>query len=585
MAEQFVASKQLPYVLQSTKLKNFFDSTVDQWFKNEDSVFEKGYIGQRQGRLFDPKKHSYVPEPTVDRYNYQLEPATIVRNADSQTISYQSTYEDLVNKIRFDGGNVKDHSRLFESSYYSYAPPIDIDKYLNYSNYYWYPYSDNLSSETGGAFAKIPSKPIDGTSTTAITLPTDIVGKKKYTAPDGTIFTNGLHVRFEGSYVNGTSYQYFYTVDSLTIATPGTGYAVGDAINMGSKVIGKVSAVNSGAITAIEKTQDALDDGVLPGTVTITSSSGASGVITVETTRTSITFFVEGVGDEIKLIEEFLKQNEEFKSKSKAVQYLVDKNIASGNIKKGCEKIRFIDAKIRDAYLEKFKIYNPIYSQVFNQDWVDKVLVEKYPTGIKDHIRWVSFLLLSLGSFRLLFPQLYVQLNDCGIDNYLAKKYQLARFYFQCALLLKPNYKKAHYNLGATYEKLQQVEKAWTEYYIADEVSQAYNNLARLYIKDEQYSKAIGLLEKAFQKPKAETDPVLRYALLKNMGWVLLEQQRYSEAETYLREAIELMNTRAIAYKLLARLLEAKGDREAARDMWQKFRQYALNESPQEYEY
>ena len=234
---------------------------------------------------------------------------------------------------------------------------------------------------------------------------------------------------------------------------------------------------------------------------------------------------------------------------------------------------------------EKLKVYNPIYAQVFNQDWVDKVLVEKYPTGIKDHIRWVSLLLLSLGSFRLLFPKLYVQLNDCGIDNYLAKKYQLARFYFQCALLLKPNYKKAHYNLGATYEKLQQVEKAWTEYYIADGLSQAYNNLARIYIKDEQYSKAIGLLEKAFQKPKAETDPVLRYALLKNMGWVLLEQQRYSEAETYLREAIELMNTRAIAYKLLARLLEAKGDREAARDMWQKFRQYALNESPQEYEY
>ena len=66
--------------------------------------------------------------------------------------------------------------------------------------------------------------------------------------------------------------------------------------------------------------------------------------------------------DEIKLIEEFLKQNEEFKSKSKAVQYLVDKNIASGNIKKGCEKIRFIDAKIKDAYLEKFKIYCLIFN-------------------------------------------------------------------------------------------------------------------------------------------------------------------------------------------------------------------------------
>ena len=57
----------------------------------------------------------------------------------------------------------------------------------------------------------------------------------------------------------------------------------------------------------------------------------------------------------IELIENFLKQNEEFNSKSKAVQFLVDKNIAGGNIKEGCEKIRFIDAKIKDAYLEKFK--------------------------------------------------------------------------------------------------------------------------------------------------------------------------------------------------------------------------------------
>ena len=34
--------------------------------------------------------------------------------------------------------------------------------------------------------------------------------------------------------------------------------------------------------------------------------------------------------DRINLIESFLKQNEQFDGKSKAVQYLVDKNIASG---------------------------------------------------------------------------------------------------------------------------------------------------------------------------------------------------------------------------------------------------------------
>ena len=66
--------------------------------------------------------------------------------------------------------------------------------------------------------------------------------------------------------------------------------------------------------------------------------------------------------DRVELIESFLKQNEEFANKSKAVQYLVDKNIASANIKEGCEKIGFIDAKIKDAYLEKFKIYCLIFN-------------------------------------------------------------------------------------------------------------------------------------------------------------------------------------------------------------------------------
>ena len=62
------------------------------------------------------------------------------------------------------------------------------------------------------------------------------------------------------------------------------------------------------------------------------------------------------------LIESFLKQNEEFKGKDKAVQFLVDKNIAQADIQEGCKKIKFIDAKIKDAYLEKFKIYCLIFN-------------------------------------------------------------------------------------------------------------------------------------------------------------------------------------------------------------------------------
>ena len=68
-----------------------------------------------------------------------------------------------------------------------------------------------------------------------------------------------------------------------------------------------------------------------------------------------------------ELIEEFLKQNDEFFGKSRAVQYLVDENIAKANIKNGCEKAKFIDTKIKDAYLEKFKIYCLVFNNKKSQ--------------------------------------------------------------------------------------------------------------------------------------------------------------------------------------------------------------------------
>ncbi len=67
------------------------------------------------------------------------------------------------------------------------------------------------------------------------------------------------------------------------------------------------------------------------------------------------------------LIEEFLKQNQEFDGKDKVVQHLVDENIAQANIEAGCKKIKFIDKTIKDAYLEKFKIYCLIYDNKRSQ--------------------------------------------------------------------------------------------------------------------------------------------------------------------------------------------------------------------------
>ena len=68
-----------------------------------------------------------------------------------------------------------------------------------------------------------------------------------------------------------------------------------------------------------------------------------------------------------ELVEKILKQNNSFHNKKKIIQYLVDENISKANIKKGCEKVNFLDKNIKDAYLEKFKIYCLIFNNKKNE--------------------------------------------------------------------------------------------------------------------------------------------------------------------------------------------------------------------------
>jgi hypothetical protein len=93
------------------------------------------------------------------------------------------------------------------------------------------------------------------------------------------------------------------------------------------------------------------------------------------------------------LIESFLKQNEEFKSKSRAVQYLVDENIAQGNIKEGCDKIKFIDKKIKDSYLEKFKIYCLVFDNKKSEALLLLDLLREQENSDKFYDDKINFLL------------------------------------------------------------------------------------------------------------------------------------------------------------------------------------------------
>ncbi len=59
----------------------------------------------------------------------------------------------------------------------------------------------------------------------------------------------------------------------------------------------------------------------------------------------------------IKDLEKFLKTNSEAGKSTKAIKFLVNEYLSSGDIKSACEKISFIDQKVQNNYLEKFTIY------------------------------------------------------------------------------------------------------------------------------------------------------------------------------------------------------------------------------------
>ena len=135
MLRQFV--KKLPVYHQTETQKQFFAATFDQLFNPSEVEPAQGFIGRRSGGTFDVNDDVYLSEPTQDRLNYQLEP--IAYSTDSETLedSNHVFYEDLINKLRFYGSNVENHDRLFSDKYYSFAPPIDMDKYVNFGNYVW----------------------------------------------------------------------------------------------------------------------------------------------------------------------------------------------------------------------------------------------------------------------------------------------------------------------------------------------------------------------------------------------------------------------------------------------------------------
>ncbi|MEG4396816.1 tetratricopeptide repeat protein [Microcoleus sp. BROC3] len=99
--------------------------------------------------------------------------------------------------------------------------------------------------------------------------------------------------------------------------------------------------------------------------------------------------------------------------------------------------------------------------------------------------------------------------------------------------------------LGEIYESLGDLDPAQKLYQRVVERgdARAFNNLGRLYISKKKMSDAESLLRiglEEFTKGSRKKEEQLNYELHLNLGWVLLEQGFYEEAEKELRKAVDI---------------------------------------------
>ena len=124
--------------LQTSVNKNFFESTVEQLFAKSNIEQVNGYVGRKVPGVDNNVNTVFIEQPAPNREYYNLEPTVTTINKDTGKANNFTFYEDFIFNHRTNGGLVGNYDRLFKTEQYNFAPPIDLDKFINYQNYYWY---------------------------------------------------------------------------------------------------------------------------------------------------------------------------------------------------------------------------------------------------------------------------------------------------------------------------------------------------------------------------------------------------------------------------------------------------------------
>jgi hypothetical protein len=129
----------LPEIFQTSTNSEFLAATLDQIVNPPNTMRIQGYVGSKLGYGINAT-NNYVIEPTKTRTDYQLDPAVVFTKKDEEVAQDFISYPGMVDALNLQGAVTNNNSRLFESQFYSWDSFTDLDKLINYNQYYWLPF-------------------------------------------------------------------------------------------------------------------------------------------------------------------------------------------------------------------------------------------------------------------------------------------------------------------------------------------------------------------------------------------------------------------------------------------------------------
>ena len=131
------SAQHLPRYFRTQANNKFLSSTFDQFIQPGQVEKISGFFGQRQARARQVDD-VYVPDVSKQRQDYQLEPVAVIKD-DLDNVEFYRDYNDYINQVDNLRGSTADHSLLNRQEYYAWDPHIDWDKFTNFREYFWLP--------------------------------------------------------------------------------------------------------------------------------------------------------------------------------------------------------------------------------------------------------------------------------------------------------------------------------------------------------------------------------------------------------------------------------------------------------------